>query len=307
MKILLLFISCLFLFGFDSSMDTNKKRKLKQVTTYRIMYDNQSSKAEKIPLRIVDSCMFNKKNFNKNGIELEVLFADELQVHDTKRNNDTTRYFYNDKGLLIKELKYTQPYQGANFCTLTSEIEYLRNENDSVMEIIRQFHFSNPNPLAHTREKFIYEGNKRICWEIYQADSVIFYRCKYQYNQKSNLFVRENFNLTYSSKSYFDTLYYNDKGYLIKVTTNIHSVFPTNYQKETIYKYDDKGNMIQEIFGPDKINSYKYDDRNNKIEFKYSSGKWTYQYDKYGNIIERKRYNEQNLLVEKFIYINEYF
>ncbi len=77
-------------------------------------------------------------------------------------------------------------------------------------------------------------------------------------------------------------------------------------------KYDEKGNMVEEIiFGDDgKIDitqNYHYDDKGNKIvyfqsDYNYLDYKITYKYDTRGNRIERVLYDKNDSISEIFTY-----
>lgn len=90
-----------------------------------------------------------------------------------------------------------------------------------------------------------------------------------------------------------------------------------NIEGKSTYKYDDKGNKIEENwYNPDcsfnDKSTYKYDDKGNEIEWNsYNAdgsldNKYTYQYDDMGNQIEWNRYKADGILYSKGTYEYEF-
>lgn len=170
-------------------------------------------------------------------------------------------------------------------------------------------------------QKFNLQGNVKSITEVeddIKKDSVIHtseaypqYITLLKFNEKGNL-TKMSF---YHSKNILasETLYkYNDKGYLIEEEHhNYDFFFPVS--SKHIPKYDDKGNLIEkDNYDSDgKLTSktkYKYDGKGNEIErniYKPDGSldsKWTFKYDNKGNTIEENVYNSNGSLNSKITY-----
>lgn len=98
--------------------------------------------------------------------------------------------------------------------------------------------------------------------------------------------------------------FFNNKGNLIEVKDVLHG---ESGQKHT-YKYDDKGNKVQEEYYDEdgvlqgKVN-YKYDKPGNRIEKTFPEGtKISYRYDSNGNMIEESTYDNDGNLYNRIAY-----
>lgn len=145
---------------------------------------------------------------------------------------------------------------------------------------------------------------------------------KEKHKQVDFYFNEDGFFLENMSKSYLteissfdnttrETFKYNKEGKIIR--KSFFSDFFSESETLTSYKYDDRGNLIEEK--ANKVtgellsrDTYTYDDRNNKIEEKIMNSKekvlWkrVFKYDSKGNNIEKTEYNSDGELDSKNIY-----
>jgi len=109
--------------------------------------------------------------------------------------------------------------------------------------------------------------------------------------------------LEITKTSYFYEYKYDDKGNMIEeIEKNADGqiISLTKYE----YKYDDKGNMIEEIRKNEsgRIIEYKYDSKGNMIEKNESGGIIEHKYDDKGNMIEEIRKSEWEGIIEHKYY-----
>ena len=134
------------------------------------------------------------------------------------------------------------------------------------------------------------------------------YEVKKEYDEQGNM-IEEN---TYSkdglliSKNKYD---YDEKRNIIEFNCIID--VNMDYKNKVTYKYDDRGNMIEEISDFDNFtkSTYQYDERGNKVEEKKQhspTNSWDekiiYKYDERGNVIEESWYKSDESLDHKITY-----
>ena len=107
------------------------------------------------------------------------------------------------------------------------------------------------------------------------------------------------------NKSYFKTIYkYDDKGNVIEETA--YNEQNMDYQKSYAYRYNDKGKILHKIKYDVGVKdaewTYKYDKKGNLTEEKlhsrnkdFNNNKLTHIYDEKGNEIERSFYKSDSL------------
>lgn len=117
--------------------------------------------------------------------------------------------------------------------------------------------------------------------------------------------LQEKFGVLQKSISRKSLTTYNDNG--IKLKEVFYSA-DNSFLYENIYKYDDKGNLIESVEPTSYIRLFKYDDKNKLIEeasYKRDGSlvnKYIYKYDDKNNLIEMSEYNSVGSLERKAFY-----
>ncbi|WP_298139766.1 hypothetical protein [Flavobacterium sp.] len=135
----------------------------------------------------------------------------------------------------------------------------------------------------------------------------------YEYDENNNIIKETNLSI-----KNLDTLGYKINEYsdhnLVKTITYEFTEKKKKIVSETIYKYDNSRNLVEEVDKTvdgkiyQKI-AYKYDSKNNKIEYSRQhplssvSGHELYIYDSNNNLIKSLKYNPENKLLHKSVYI----
>ena len=135
-------------------------------------------------------------------------------------------------------------------------------------------------------------------------------RCnfKYKYDEKGNKIEGHEYPNLYDH----DDFKCDEKGNKIEGTKFDVNRDRGSYEYKYTYKYDEKGNMIEEnYYKSSELNyksKYKYDEKGNKIEenwYNSAGGLWyklTYKYDVKGNKIEQINNNADGSLFYKYTY-----
>jgi hypothetical protein len=252
-------------------------------------------------------------------------FIDGILDLNSKQSNE--KFFYNNKGEIISEERF-DPYDSNNNKKF---VYYL----DSVGNIIEELSYDFEGRI-YCKYSFKYDSKGNEIEEIcYSSDDF----SNLKFNKITKEMVNEIDSADYSALTKLGFHYfYEYKYHKNKIIYKLSHY--ESYDKKTLYKYNNKGNLIEEIeYISDssvyKKYNYKFNSKNQLIEFISYKGdssidyKETYQYnekgdvileviykknnsinyqykvkyDKYGNTIEKVRYNEINVLLDKIEYI----
>lgn len=228
-----------------------------------------------------------------NGHTVSYEYDDFNRVSKINKDGVTYDYYYNNFGNLVKitddsYFSYSYQYDLAHRLISYSKGSYYT-----------EYRYNDLNNLILKVEN---------C-----SDGENYY--SYQYNQENNISTITNGNMTIN----YD---YDELGRVVKqdvdgiitkygYLTNGHrtsSLIDTIEQDSDIYKYkyDKLGNITRIFKNEETINQYFYDMHNQLIKEKDSNNTISYTYDNYGNIKNKKTYNNENTLlsVDTYTYGN---
>lgn len=175
---------------------------------------------------------------------------------------------YNDKGNLTEEIE-----KGNNIIKTT----YKYDSNDNLIE---EGYYKNNKLLSKQISKYD-KNNNELEWAKYNSDGTLNKKIMYKYDILGNKIERQE---------------WGELGL---------------FKEKNIYTYDLRGNKSTEISeykdGSFYKEIFKYNENDKVIEKTgYPNGKmgtkWTYKYDRFGNVIESIHYNEENIKRSKWKY-----
>ena len=205
--------------------------------------------------------------------------------------NNTYNYYYDNFGNIKKidsnDNTYNYEYDFAQrligYKENNFEIKYDYNELDNLI--------LEKQTLNNTTNTYSYEhNNEDNITKITNGNTVI----NYTYDELQRLKER------------------NINGYITKYNyvTNgnrTSSLIDTIEENDDIYKYkyDKLGNIIKIIKNDELLSNYEYDQYNQLIKEENGSETITYEYDNFGNILNKKTYNEEQLITtDTYTYAN---
>jgi len=224
--------------------------------------------------------------------------VNESSFNDYKSDNnpeDIRMFTYNEKGVMIKEVKY---YKG----TLTDSIIYIYNEKG--YKIIEKHYRGIRNTLkpGYIRYKYDHDDKGRIT-KVYEENEQgevthitsydkgmhvsesIYYlsdgspkrKCSFEYDNRGNLIEEKWYEFDwykdqiYSTVEYMMTYEYDKKNNLLVL--NQHDDYEKKVYQQRVFKYDNRSNLVEETnthlaqdFPPLKVNyEYEFDSKGNWI------------------------------------------
>jgi len=207
---------------------------------------------------------------------------------------------YNDSGQIVEEVKYDKgfdPVQKTIFAYDSKNTPIGRSFLGHNGELVEKYIYTYAQGRMTDSIRLDRYGN--------QVE-----KNSWQYDARGNR-IRE-ISLRNSDSSVINTAYdYNPAGKLLRLSRK-HS-FDNKLDFVLVYKYDDKGNMINEEKRyrsgiTDDKKEYSYDSSGNKVGFiRYTAeGKiierFSYAYHKNGNLAEENKYDSVGMLISRLVY-----
>lgn len=188
-----------------------------------------------------------------------------------------------------------------------------------------------PNYLQNTSLSFIFANYKffNIMKKLFLTLTigVLLFSCKKDENQfQKNDWTAINLNgkvkyvkdSTYAESeesSYITEIWFDEKGKKIRdKMTELTNEDRKGYSSETTYKYNEKGNLIEESYDQDLLLSKtinKYNEKNQmteKLMFDHKGNEFSkslYKYDEKGNMVEKSDYDGDKLLSTEYFKYDE--
>ena len=239
---------------------------LPQKIRYEAVYDSQGRKIEEIFYK--EDGNISKKETWKYDEQGNIILHDTHYYYEDVHRFYCSTWKYDEKGNKIEEIWYTDGYA-------TTKQTWKYNEKGNRIEYIRY----DDETMSIKKNMISYEEGER-------GNRVKTIWCEYEFGKTFN--VERYYN---EHEKLIEAIYYGENG---------------NISKKQTWKYDDKGNKIEDIqYENGKIifeDTWKYDDKGNEIEYisyhnkgnrKIVSMKTTSKYDDKGNKIESTYYEDQ--------------
>ena len=259
----------------------------------RVIHEDFCSKCSRKSIVEFNECDFVKK---------------EISYDELGEIYHKTIFEYNDKGLLIKESKYgnqndpQDDLQGHPISIITYRY------GDTGLRLLKE-------NCAYTRQgKLRWKGvdkynNKglRIEYSSFTTENMLAYKNGYkkvyEYNDKDLLIKFTEYN-SCGELTIKHTFEYYDNG-----RWEERSVYDNGWVMKNIYKYNDKGKIIESMTqGKDDKGEYRYNDKGSIIEVTYFSGEnkigygYEYQYNDKDLLIKETRYGSMKEPLETTAY-----
>ena len=216
---------------------------------------------------------------------------------------------YDEKGNIIVNIDYLQTD------SIGRKTTYKYDANGNLIELISAENYTydtNKTILIYDKNNNCIEENHYYSKDWLDTQIVTLYnKYRFKYDEKGNEIEEKKFNY-YDSASDSSVYYYkyDEKGRITEMNT------PYPIGSTTKYKYDKKGNRIEEcIIDPMysftcAVTQWKYDSLGNATEaiwYNYEGKiyydlKYEYEYDKHGNCIKKTQYDNGKLQI---IYMRE--
>lgn len=179
------------------------------------------------------------------------------------------------------------------------------DDSDNLVEEV----YSDTSGKMYAKNKYTFDKKGDLQLELYyNSDGKIESKTTYRYDKAGNLIEYEYSTDTYSQKYIYKNL---DRTIIkeLEVLSDGRKVL------RTTFKYDAKGTLAETLYHnldgtTTRFSKYKYNDKGLKIEEitksddnMFWSGKRTYRYDDFGNVIEEISYDKFYEPIEKTEYI----
>lgn len=239
---------------------------------YKYIYDSKNNLVESQWLS--SNRLLSKKvyNYDQKGRQIE-------KKDHIAEGTASTKYEYDAQGNRVKEISY-----GVKGGLMNEQIGKY-DKNGRLIELIDE-----------TGKKVYKYDSKGYLLEslIYDKQGALKDKHTFVYDEKKNTINAEWYENTDNKMALYrkDFLKYNNEG---KITEQIQEYFPEedeSVMKKNLYKYNDKGDVIEKKKGDDEGFSYILT--------------YQYKYDKNGNIISKEEYNDGELYQKKEYVITYY-